>query len=221
MFFKKKIMPWEFDNKNLKKSVEKKTKVQLMLEFLDPNASLKILEIGTASGETTTQILEQLIKNEASTLYAFDPFVDYPDKDKRNHESVYDAFMRKNKNAIQNNKLIFKRDYSFNGLINLYCDNHKNTFDLVMIDGDHRARYVLEDFLFSLKLIKKNGYLMFDDYHWFPSIKKNRIEGYKKINSVPKERIPKYAIEFLINLSSDIRYVGAANNYNVLMFQKI
>ena len=49
MFFKKKIMPWEFDNKNLKKSVEKKTKVQLMLEFLDPNASLKILEIGTAN----------------------------------------------------------------------------------------------------------------------------------------------------------------------------
>ena len=50
MLFKKRIMPWEFDNKNLKKSVEKKTKIQLMLEFLDPKASLKILEIGTAAG---------------------------------------------------------------------------------------------------------------------------------------------------------------------------
>ena len=221
MFFKKKTMPWDFDSKNQKKLVKNKSKIHLMLEFLDPKASLKILEIGTAGGASTKLILEQLIKNKASTLYAFDPYVDYPDKNRRNHDSVYDTFMLKNKNMIENNKLIFKRDYSFDGLLNLYRDNHKNTFDLILIDGDHKARCVLEDFLFSLKLIKKNGYLIFDDYHWFPSIKKNRTEGYKNINSVPKERIPRYAIEFLTNLSSDIRYVGAANNYNVLMFQKI
>lgn len=39
-------------------------------------------------------------------------------------------------------------------------------FDLIYIDGDHSSTAVLEDALFSFRLLKPGGYIVFDDYLW-------------------------------------------------------
>ena len=62
---------------------------------------------------------------------------------------------------------------------------------------------------------------MFDDYEWYPAEKDNKSKGYKSKKEVPLERVPKYAIDFISKLENDIKYISAANNYNVLLFKKL
>jgi len=53
-------------------------------------------------------------------------------------------------------------------------DNIKNTFDVCFIDGDHHNEDVIyNDFKMSMQLIKKDGYIIFDDYNHpnLPAIK--------------------------------------------------
>jgi len=54
------------------------------------------------------------------------------------------------------------RDFSFNKLIEFDKDN----FDIIYIDGNHEPDYVLEDAILSFRLLKKGGYMIFDDYGW-------------------------------------------------------
>ena len=211
---------WEKENFNERESVKNKTKSELVLEVLEPKKKLKIMEIGTAGGNTTEEFLNKVMLNRNSIMYAFDPYTPYPDKNLRNNDLVLEKFLARFKNDITENRLKFSRTNSFDGLINLINQNHKETFDLIFIDGNHKAKNVLEDFLLSLTLVKKNGYIMFDDYKWFPTMKKNRLDGYKSFKDVPLEKVPKYAIELISKFKDDIRYVSAANNYNVLLFQK-
>lgn len=213
--------PWDNDNRKVRQIIKNKTKTDLILEFLNKEQRLKLMEIGTAGGNTTEEILKKVMLNKDSVLYAFDPFISYPDKDLTDHDLTYNSFLNRFKIDLETNRLKFSRSFSFDALIDLYKLDHKETFDLIFIDGDHKARNVLEDFLLSLQLVKKNGYIMFDDYKWFPSKKHNRSKGYKSFNQVPKERIPKYAIDLISGFEDDIKYISAANDYNVLLFKKI
>jgi len=42
----------------------------------------------------------------------------------------------------------------------------KEFLDLVYIDGNHMAKYVLEDAVLSFHCLKEGGYMVFDDYGW-------------------------------------------------------
>ena len=226
IFFKlinrnKNNLPWYMENNKTRLKVNNKTKTDLILEVLDNEKKLKIMEIGTAGGNTTEEILTNVMRNNQSVLYAFDPFIPYPDKDLRDNDLVLNNFLNRFKSDIAENRLKFSRITSFDGLINLYKSDHKETFDLIFIDGNHAAKSVLEDFFLSLPLVKKNGYILFDDYEWYPKEKNNRSKGYKSMEEVPLERVPKYAIDLISKLENDIKYISAANNYNVLLFKKL
>jgi len=43
-------------------------------------------------------------------------------------------------------------------------------FDFVYVDGSHSADEVLADAVMAFGLLKKNGYMIFDDYLWMVAV---------------------------------------------------
>ena len=55
----------------------------------------------------------------------------------------------------------------------------KKKFDIIYIDGSHYYLDVINDFKNSLKILKKGGLLIFDDFLWnyYEKIEENPING--------------------------------------------
>jgi hypothetical protein len=53
---------------------------------------------------------------------------------------------------------------SYHGLAQLIVDRRE--FDLIYVDGSHCADAVLADATMAFGLLKKEGYMIFDDYLW-------------------------------------------------------
>jgi len=69
------------------------------------------------------------------------------------------------------------------------------SFDIIYIDGDHKAASVLTDTVFSWPLLKKRGILIFDDYKLH-------------LDSRPPAQRPKIAIDaFIANYSDFIKVI--------------
>jgi len=66
----------------------------------------------------------------------------------------------------------------------------KLLFDFIYIDGSHLAKDVLTDACMSWPLLKKNGFMVFDDYMWKPP-------GFS-INQRPKS-----AVDAFVNMFED------------------
>ena len=60
-----------------------------------------------------------------------------------------------------------------------------NNFDIIIIDGSHKYENVIIDSENSLKMIKKNGYILWHDYS------KDHIDVLKAVKKIKK----KYKIE--------------------------
>jgi predicted O-methyltransferase YrrM len=72
----------------------------------------------------------------------------------------------------------------------------KDSFDLIMIDGDHSAKAVYLDVAYSWPLLKVGGYLIFDDYLWL------------KETGFPRDRRPELAIDaFLDSFRDEIEII--------------
>ena len=139
-----------------------------LTKFVDqPN--LNFLEIGTGSGRSAVWMLENVLTDPSSKLIT----VDIKDKHFYKKESQYTAFnleedievsivenlqpyidKNKCKFIVQDSKLFFK---------NL---NEFEKYDFIYLDGNHDPDYVIYEACLSFDLLKKNGYLLFDDYGW-------------------------------------------------------
>jgi len=69
----------------------------------------------------------------------------------------------------------------------------KLLFDFIYIDGSHLAKDVLTDACMSWPLLKKNGFMVFDDYMWKPP-------GFS-INQRPKSAVDAFVNMFEDNLA--------------------
>jgi predicted O-methyltransferase YrrM len=75
---------------------------------------------------------------------------------------------------------------------------HKKQFDFIYIDGSHLAKDVLTDACMAWPLLKKNGFMVFDDYMWKPP-------GFKLLDR------PKLAVDSFVNMFEDdlaIAHIG-------------
>lgn len=127
----------------------------------DKNDSLKYLEIGAFHGANAISF-SLLYKN--AEVHCIDPWSDYKDypEYKNEQNKNYNLFVENLLNSKKCNQFYIHRDYSYNKLSQL----QKNFFDIVYIDGNHDPDYVLEDAVLSFRLLKNNGYMIFDDYDW-------------------------------------------------------
>ncbi len=183
------------------------------LVYLNLNRIKSLLEIGVASGHTTKLIL----KNRHLKLDKFegiDPHIPYDEK--LNEDKIKSA-KQKYLNVIENTIVKYHNDYSINVLSEFICQ--KNYFDCIIVDGCHLARNVFEDLALAFNLLNKKGYLIIDDYWFYPNPKpKMRDISYNSFKETPIHRRCKEVIDlFLQAYKPKIRKVATKNKYTVVV----
>ena len=134
---------------------------------------IEYLEIGSYEGRSTIYICEEF-KNFSIT--SVDPYLQYDEIEKyideNNMEKKYKIF-RQNINLFQD-KVKFFRLSSDN-----FFKQNKFFFDIIYIDGSHFANDVKKDFIQSIKILNKNGLIIFDDFMWnhYTNMSDNPISG--------------------------------------------
>jgi len=147
------------------------------INHINPNDELHFLEIGSFEGKSTVWFLENFLKNPKSTITCIDPWLNYgqgidslnsygldTSPWKFGEMKIKEKFLHNIIESGQSDKVKIIQDLSDQALPNLITQNKK--YDLIFIDGNHVAPYVLMDSVMSWSLLKLNGYMLFDDYTW-------------------------------------------------------
>jgi predicted O-methyltransferase YrrM len=166
----------------------------------DSNSEIKMLEIGSYEGRSTVWFLDNLLRNEKSTITCIDPWMDYSQDEKslNSYDSetsewkfgtnkIIDTFLYNIETSNKSNKVIVERGLSSKVLPKLLLNENK--YDIIFIDGNHVAPFVLLDAVLSWDLLKVGGIMIFDDYLWMP-------EKHKSLT-------PKIAVDSFIEVFED------------------
>ena len=131
------------------------------------------LEIGVNQGRSAMWMLENILTHPTAKLTGIDIFPEGTD--------FKEKFCNNLKLSGYAQKATTITGFSQIQLRNLPL----NSFDIIYVDGDHRAAGVLADAVLSWDLLKTGGLLVFDDYLWLD-------ENY------PEELHPQIAIDSFI-----------------------
>jgi SAM-dependent methyltransferase len=144
-------------------------------EHLSPyrgRPGLRFLEIGTFEGRATCWLLENVLTDPSSRLFAIDPFkpfylthwkhgfpgkAGYPPPVTIRFEERFDANMEE---ADAGERLVKMKGASAELLRTLPLAS----FDFAFVDGSHAPADVLRDAVEAWDLLKEGGILAFDDY---------------------------------------------------------
>ena len=137
------------------------------------------LEIGCFEGRSAVWMLENVLTDSQSKLTCIDPYQEHIGAD------VMNRFLANVERAGASSRTTLVRGFSQEKLRDLPLD----AFDIIYVDGDHRAAPVLEDAVLSWRLLKVGGLLIFDDYRW-------------EVTQPPAER-PLMAIDFFTETFRD------------------
>ncbi len=125
----------------------------------------RMLEIGTYEGQTTCFVLDRYPDCQVDTI---DPCTPYPirvDRDLMNIGSNLEQRILENLAPYGHRVRFFKDTFE-----NVAPALEKESYDLIFIDGDHRRDAVYTDACMSWLLLKRGGFMVFDDYTWKPSL---------------------------------------------------
>ena len=128
------------------------------------NRPIYYLEIGTFFGANLLSVEKTYAQHPDSKLYCIDPWEDYEEyhEYKGQQLNIYDTFIENIEKSEKKNKIIINRGYS-----NVEIPKFQDAFfDIIYIDGNHNAEYVLEDAVLSFRKLKIGGIMIFDDYIW-------------------------------------------------------
>lgn len=124
---------------------------------------LHALEIGSYEGRSTVWLLEHVLTHRRSTIHCIDAWEATADGVARNLDWPA-AYARFRKNIAHfGGKVSTIRGRSQEVLRG---SRQLEVYDLIYIDGSHRADHVLEDAVLSWRLAKDGAIIIFDDYHW-------------------------------------------------------
>lgn len=123
-----------------------------------------VLEVGAFEGLTTCYVCDNLL-NPGGRVIVIDPLPDDHNslpfgEDNKIFEGQYDRFIRNTKGRPV--ELIRKESRQ------VYKDKNFNEyrFDFIYIDGDHREDAVYYDGVGCFRVLRKGGFMLFDDYEW-------------------------------------------------------
>lgn len=144
--------------------------------FIDTNKKndepLKILEIGCFEGRATTWLLDNMMDHPESMIMSVDTFMGSPEHNSSQKYSLEEKFKFNASVSKWPEKLrVIKADSRF--LLPALCRDAQQ-FDIIYVDGSHATLDVVNDGIYSLHLLKKNGVIIFDDYQWTDPIHGNQ-----------------------------------------------
>jgi hypothetical protein len=125
--------------------------------------TLRILEIGSFEGYSAN-IFNKLFPNQE--IYCVDPWLPYSEIPNVNFNIVESNFDKNTKNINIKKFKMFSSNF-FN--------NNKENFDIIYIDGSHKADNVFYDAMESFKILKKGGILLFDDFLGSSAFDNNQV----------------------------------------------
>lgn len=131
------------------------TKFFLQSGRFDFTRKIEILEIGVYEGRSAVWLLENIISRHAdSRIVLVDPIVE--------NQLLRLKFNLRLTGEAHKATTITK--FSLAAFDEIVLSNQR--FDVVYIDGDHRACQALFDAILSFQVLKMGGYIIFDDYLW-------------------------------------------------------
>lgn len=114
-----------------------------------------MLEIGSYEGGSAIWFLDNVLTAPDATLTCVDPFLD------ASYELRFDHNIRR---SGEQGKVTKLKGFSEAVLPELPHES----FDLIYVDGSHRAVNVLMDAVLAWRTLKPGGTMIFDDYRWMP-----------------------------------------------------
>ena len=129
---------------------------------------LEFLEIGTFEGASACWLLNNILTGEGSVITCVDTFdgagqgawrLQDEGSESMSIEDRFDFNIKQTGGAHKVRKLIGSSQEVLRGL-------PFSTYNLIYIDGSHKAINVLEDAVLAWPLLKEGGLLIFDDYEW-------------------------------------------------------
>ena len=148
----------------------------------DGESELHILEIGSYEGRSTVWFLDNLLNNSKSTITCIDPWMNFYQNDNSFNtynpdtktltgvdflkDDIKGRFLYNINETGKSNMVNVKHGLSYDELPKLLTNNKK--YDIIFIDGNHTAPFVLTDAVMSWYLLKDGGLIIFDDYLWGP-----------------------------------------------------
>ena len=114
-----------------------------------------LLEIGSFEGNSSMFFARHLPN---SKIYCVDNWIGTEEYNNLNFKSLeknFDENLNKFNNIIKNKCTSDE-----------FFENNNLNFDLIYIDGYHKAEQVLKDFKNAWNVLNKNGILIFDDFIW-------------------------------------------------------
>jgi predicted O-methyltransferase YrrM len=130
-----------------------------------PDKPLKILEIGAYHGANACSLVKTFATHPKSQVHCIDPWTDYEAyPEYKNKQALnYSLFLKNvSKLSLEDlNKVYVHRISSAD--IDIHFKDE--TFDIIYIDGNHTAYFVLQDAVLSLKKLAPGGHMVFDDAH--------------------------------------------------------
>ena len=137
------------------------------LKYLSPKApSFRYLEIGSFEGGSAIYVSS---KFQNSEIYCVDNWIKtedgYSNLDFKNVESNFDY-----------NTSCFKNIHKIKQSSDNFFKNNTLNFDVIYVDGHHKAEQVFKDCKNSWKFLNNDGIMICDDYIW---------NHYKDINNNP------------------------------------
>lgn len=141
--------------------------IPLWQEILAPykgQPGVRVLEIGSFEGLSTVWLLENILTHPTARIDCIDTFEGSVEHRRMglNLDNLMNRFLR-------NIEPYEKKVTCFPGQSReILRDRRLNPFryDVIYIDGSHRAADVLEDAVLSFRLLKVGGLMVFDDYAW-------------------------------------------------------
>lgn len=162
------------------------------------NKPINMIQIGIFEGADLCWQFQNTLRHPDSRVVAIDP---WEESRKINQQGMDDCYGR----AIHNlhywrKKIEVIRGKSQDVLPDLIRNGTsvndkpilKGDWDLIIVDGDHHAPTVYDDAMYSFELVRKGGWLLFDDY-------------YNKTRK--KHHVQEGVSEFLIDHKNDVDLV--------------
>jgi predicted O-methyltransferase YrrM len=126
------------------------------------------LEIGSYEGRATCWLMDNILTHPTAKLYCIDTLegsIEHQ-QDQVNMRKVKMNFLNNIAPFQNQNKIEFHPGYSQTVIRKNPKIFSNQLFDFIYIDGSHTAYDVLEDAVLCFRLLKTNGYMIFDDYEW-------------------------------------------------------
>jgi Methyltransferase domain len=161
----------------------------------------KILEIGSYEGQATCYWIARCGAARSLEMHCVDTWQGGVEHQLgASAEAVMSAveqrFLANTKYAMAHSnypiELHIHKELSSQVLPRLLCQaQHRQSFDLIYIDGSHLARDVLTDAVFAFQLLKVGGLMVFDDYLWH-----EEASGQQDLLNMPKMAIDAFVNVF-------------------------